>query len=76
MNPWYAGGGLLAGWAVVVSLLGLMRPGFPGGSRAGRLVMAISLVLVCVALASAIYGAIAEEQEHGPEARAGLGVPA
>ena len=70
MNPWYAGGGLLAGWAVLVSLVGLVRPGFPGGSRAGRLVMAISVLLVGAAIATAVYGAIAEEQEHGPEAGA------
>jgi len=52
--PFYIAGILLAGWAVVLSAVGLTRPSFPAGVRGQRGVMAISLVLMVVAVAMAI----------------------
>ena len=52
--PFYIGGLLLAVWAVVLSAVGLTRPEFPYDARGQRAVMVISLVLMVVALATAI----------------------
>ncbi len=52
--PFYIGGLLLAVWAVVLSAVGLTRPEFPYNARGQRAVMLISLVLMVVALATAI----------------------
>jgi len=52
--PFYLAGGALAAWAVVLASLGLTRPEFPYGVRGQRGVMALSLVLVVVAVAMAI----------------------
>ena len=52
--PFYIAGLVLAAWAVALSAVGLTRPSFPGDARGQRAVMAISLVLVVVALAAAI----------------------
>ncbi|HWT25590.1 MAG TPA: hypothetical protein VN213_18945 [Solirubrobacteraceae bacterium] len=53
--PFYLAGGLLAVWAVVVSFAGLRAPAsFPGsgGGRGG--VMAVTVVLVAAAMATAV----------------------
>jgi hypothetical protein len=47
-------GGLLAGWAVVLGVLGLRSAEFPGGERGARGVMAISSVLVVATTAAAV----------------------
>jgi hypothetical protein len=52
--PWYIAGLVLAGWAVVLAVVGLRRPAFPGSQRGERGVIAISLVLVVIAVAMAI----------------------
>jgi hypothetical protein len=52
--PFYIGGLVLAAWAVVLSAIGLTRPSFPFNARGQRAVMLISLVLVLVALGTAI----------------------
>lgn len=52
--PWYIAGGLLALWAVILAYIGLSRPEFPYNARGQRFVIAISLALVVIALASAI----------------------
>jgi plastocyanin len=53
--PFYIAGGLLVTWALVVSLaLGLRRPDFPGSQEGQRAVIAISVVLVLAAVASAV----------------------
>lgn len=55
-SAFYLAGGILAGWAVLVSALG-MRGRFPGSDGAARIVMAISAVLVAAACASAVITA-------------------
>ncbi len=52
--PFYIAGLLLAGWAVVLSAIGLTHPNFPSDVRGQRTVMLISFVLVVAALAMAI----------------------
>jgi hypothetical protein len=52
--PFYIAGGVLALWAVVLSWLGLTQPDFPFGQRGQRGVMSISLVLVVIAVGTAI----------------------
>lgn len=53
-TPFYVLGGLLAVWAVVVSALGINRPGFPSGRGAQGAVMGLSVLLVVAAMASAV----------------------
>jgi plastocyanin len=53
--PFFIAGGVLAGWAVFVSIaLGLRIPQFPGGLGGQRIVMAISAVLVLAATSTAV----------------------
>ncbi len=52
-TPFYVVGGLLVLWAVILSFLGISRPTFPGGERAGRVVMLVSAVLVAGAMGAA-----------------------
>jgi hypothetical protein len=53
-NAFYIAGGALACWAVLVSLIGIARPEFPGNVAAGRLTMLVSVVLVAAAMSTAI----------------------
>ena len=50
----YVVGGALAAWAVVLGVIGLRSPEFPGSERGARGVMAISAVLVVAAMAAAV----------------------
>jgi hypothetical protein len=53
--PFYIAGGLLICWAFGVSMgIGMRRPEFPGNAAGGRLVIAISAVLVLAATAMAV----------------------
>jgi hypothetical protein len=52
--PFYFAGGVLAAWAVVLAAVGLTRPSFPGDVRGQRAVTLISVVLVAIAIATAI----------------------
>jgi hypothetical protein len=52
--PFYIAGGVLALWAVVLSGIGLTQPEFPFHQRGARGVMAISFVLIVIALVAAI----------------------
>jgi plastocyanin len=53
--PFYIAGGLLAVWALVVSIgIGLRRPRFPGNLIGERVVIAITAVLVAGALTTAV----------------------
>ncbi len=61
-------GGALAAWAVILSFLGLTRPGFPGAPGAERAVVAISAALVALAIATGIVGGLLESAEHGDAA--------
>ncbi len=53
-TAFYLGGGLLAVWAVVLSVIGLSRPSFPGSAGAARGVYGVSALLVVIAAATAI----------------------
>ena len=52
--PFYLAGGVLAAWAVLLAGIGLTRPAFPYNDRGARGVMAISFVLVVIAIGAAI----------------------
>ena len=52
--PFFIAGGALALWAVILAAIGLNRPDFPGDLRGQRGVIAISAVLVVLAVAMAI----------------------
>jgi hypothetical protein len=52
--PFYIAGAVLVGWAIGVAGFGLSRPGFPGSARGSRGVMAVSFVLMLVAMAMAV----------------------
>jgi hypothetical protein len=56
-TPFYIAGGLLAGWAVLVSVIGITRPSFPGNAMAQRLTMLVSVVLVAGAMSTAVITA-------------------
>ena len=68
-TPFYLAGGLLAGWAVLVSALGLARPDFPGSGGGARAVMGISAVLVLGTLAAAVATSSKPHEEKQAEAR-------
>jgi hypothetical protein len=53
----YVCGGVLAAWAVVLGLVGLRSPDFPGSDGASRGVMLVSAVLVVAAMAAAVITA-------------------
>jgi hypothetical protein len=53
----YVCAGLLAGWAVLLSLFGLRSPDFPGSDGAARGVMTVSVVLVAATVAASIITA-------------------
>ena len=53
--PFYIAGGALALWAVLLATIGLNRPDFPGNLRGQRGVIAVTAVLVLVAVAMAIH---------------------
>jgi plastocyanin len=66
--PFYIAGGLLVVWALVVSLaLGLRRPDFPGNLAGERGVIAISVLLVLAAVATAVL-----TSGSSPEAKAAI----
>jgi hypothetical protein len=52
--PFFICGGALAVWAVVLAGIGLSRPEFPNNAGGQRGVIAISFVLIVVAISSAI----------------------
>jgi hypothetical protein len=54
-TPFYLAGGALVAWALLVSLgLGMRQRDFPRTAMAGRLVMAVSAVLVIAAVSMAV----------------------
>ena len=53
--PFFIAGGLLASFAVLISVFGFKRPDFPASDAAARGVMAVSTVLVAGAMAMIIY---------------------
>ena len=52
--PIYIAGGLLALWAVALAGMGLTQPEFPYNVRGQRGVVAFSLLLIVIAIATAI----------------------
>lgn len=52
--PFYIAGAVLVVWAVVLAGIGLTQPDFPGSQRSARGVMALTLVLVVIALLAGI----------------------
>jgi plastocyanin len=53
--PFYVAGGLLVAWALVLSLLiGMRRPDFPSSKSQERGVIAVTVVLVLVAVSTAV----------------------
>lgn len=53
--PFFVAGGLLASFAVLISVFGFKRPDFPASDAAARGVMAVSAMLVAGAMAMIIY---------------------
>jgi plastocyanin len=74
--PFYLAGGLLAGWAVVLSTAGLTHPDFPGSAGRARLVMLTTAILVAATLTAAVATAGEERKTEGSTATpAGGAVP-
>jgi hypothetical protein len=64
---YYILGGTLAACALLVSLLGVVRPNFPG-SRGGEIAVgAVFAILVLATVSAAVVGAIDEENEEHEE---------
>ena len=53
--PFFIAGGVLAAFAVLISVVGIMRPDFPTSSGAARGVMGLGAVLVLAAMSMAVY---------------------
>ena len=56
--PFFVAGGLLAAYAVAVSVYGFRDPDFPDNAAAARGVMSVGIVLTIAAVFTAIYVAI------------------
>jgi hypothetical protein len=52
--PFYIGGGVLAVWAVFLGAVGLRGETFPGNETGARAVMGISVLLVAIAITTAL----------------------
>lgn len=67
MNAFHVSGSLLIIWAIVVGFLGVTRENFPRSEGAERIVGALSVILVALAIGSAIYVGATERKkgEHG-----------
>ena len=55
--PFFVAGGLLAAWAIVLFVVGMRSQAFPGGQSGERTVVAVSLVLMAAAMATAVITA-------------------
>jgi hypothetical protein len=53
-TPFYLCGGLLVLWALALAGMGLSRPDFPGAVAAERGLIAITVLLVAAAMATAV----------------------
>ena len=53
--PFFIVGGLLATFAIVISIIGFKKPDFPGDATAARGVMALGITLVVATMISVIY---------------------
>jgi plastocyanin len=74
-TPFYVAGAVLAAWAVVVSVVGVTRPGFPGGTNGERGVIAVSVLLVALTITMAIVTASKPPHETVAQAKPALPIP-
>jgi hypothetical protein len=65
VNAYHVCGGVLALWAVLVSVVGVTREDFPGSDGAARLVALVSVLLALATIGSAIYTGANEDEEEG-----------
>ncbi|HEU4656922.1 MAG TPA: hypothetical protein VFR97_05335 [Capillimicrobium sp.] len=56
-TAFYVAGGVLAAWAVLVSLVGISRPSFPGSKAAARTMMLLTALLVAGVMSTAVITA-------------------
>jgi hypothetical protein len=54
-TPFFFVGGLLALFAIVISVVGFKKPDFPANSAASRGVMALGLTLTLATMATIVY---------------------
>ena len=69
-TAFYIAVGVLAAWAVLVSVVGVTRPGFPGGLTGQRAVIGISASLVVLTVAMAVVTASKPPKESEAKAQA------
>jgi hypothetical protein len=55
--PFFICGGLFAAWAIVIFAVGMRSQTFPGGERGERGIIAVSVVLMAAAMATAVITA-------------------
>jgi len=75
MMAFYICGGVLAGWAVLVSFLGITREGFPSSDGSARIVMTLSVLLTLAAILSGVIGSALHakhEEDEGHETEAAV----
>ena len=65
MNVFEVFGPILIIWALLVAFLGITRENFPGSKTVERIVGAVSVILVAVAIGTAIYATAHEHHEKG-----------
>jgi formate-dependent nitrite reductase membrane component NrfD len=63
VNAFEVLGPILVVWALLVSFLGITRENFPDSQTAERLVGAISVLLVVLAIGAAIYTSTHEDKK-------------
>lgn len=51
----YVVGGIVAAFAVLISVIGFMKPDFPGSNAVGGVVLGLGTVLAAAAMATAVY---------------------
>ena len=68
-TPFYVAGAVLAAWAVIVSLVGVTRPGFPGGRSGERAVIAVSVLLVALTITMAVVTASKPPKNNEAQAK-------
>jgi hypothetical protein len=56
-TAFYVCAGAFATWAVALGVVGITRPAFPNGEAGGRVVMAVSVLLMAATMAAAIVTA-------------------
>lgn len=67
MNVFEVFGPILIAWAVLVGFLGITRENFPGSRNTERVVGAVSVILVAVAIGTAVYATAHEHHKKGKE---------